>query len=252
MPRSMIAALVALLALGACGDDDAPSTEAAGQTATTTEPGLEADTCDAATAFTATLFGGPEGGPAAAEYTATAILPALDALAAVAPDDLAAPVAALQDAAQAASDAGEAVDETPELGEALNAVSAAVHDGCELTAIDATAIDYGYQGIPATVPAGPASIALTNEGTEEHEIVVFRRNDGVTAGVEELLALPEAEAESMFAFTTATGGAPGETRYAPAELEPGSYFAVCFVSLGGAEDGPPHFTEGMIAEFDVT
>jgi hypothetical protein len=37
----------------------------------------------------------------------------------------------------------------------------------------------------------------------------------------------------------------------PEELEPGEYVMVCFVSVGGAEDGPPHFTQGMKYEFTV-
>lgn len=33
--------------------------------------------------------------------------------------------------------------------------------------------------------------------------------------------------------------------------DPGSYIAVCFIPIGGGEEGPPHFTGGMVAEFDV-
>src|SRR5690606_4951888 len=35
------------------------------------------------------------------------------------------------------------------------------------------------------------------------------------------------------------------------DLDPGSYIAVCFIPIGGGEEGPPHFTGGMVAEFDV-
>ena len=32
---------------------------------------------------------------------------------------------------------------------------------------------------------------------------------------------------------------------------PGEYAMVCFIPVGGAEDGPPHFTQGMVQEFIV-
>jgi hypothetical protein len=35
------------------------------------------------------------------------------------------------------------------------------------------------------------------------------------------------------------------------DLEPGRYAAVCFIPIGGGEDGPPHFTGGMVAELEV-
>ena len=38
---------------------------------------------------------------------------------------------------------------------------------------------------------------------------------------------------------------------AAADDEPGSYVVSCFVPVGGAEDGAPHFMEGMTAEFEV-
>ena len=36
------------------------------------------------------------------------------------------------------------------------------------------------------------------------------------------------------------------------DLEPGRYAAVCFIPIGGGEDGAPHFTGGMVAELEVT
>ena len=36
-----------------------------------------------------------------------------------------------------------------------------------------------------------------------------------------------------------------------ATLDPGRYIAVCFLPAGGAEGSPPHFMQGMTAEFEV-
>ena len=82
-------------------------------------------------------------------------------------------------------------------------------------------------------------------------MVMFRKADGETRSFEELFSLSEEEAGDAVQFTTATYSPIGATTYAFAELEPGSYATVCFIPVGGAEDGPPHFTEGMLAEFEV-
>ena len=57
----------------------------------------------------------------------------------------------------------------------------------------------------------------------------MRINDDVTLSVDELLALPEEESETMatpaaFAFTF-----PGTTGYTVADLTPGRYVALCFL-----------------------
>jgi hypothetical protein len=87
---------------------------------------------------------------------------------------------------------------------------------------------------------------------EPHELVLFRVNDGVTETIEELLALPEEEA---FSKVTPAGvvfaDAPGSEAATMLDLEPGRYAAVCFIPIGGGEDGPPHFTGGMVAELQV-
>ena len=56
-----------------------------------------------------------------------------------------------------------------------------------------TAADYAFQGVPSEVDSGVTSFEFKNGGTEVHEMVVFRINDGVTETVDELLAMPEEE-----------------------------------------------------------
>lgn len=126
--------------------------------------------------------------------------------------------------------------------------------------------EYFFGGLPTTVPAG-TSLSLDNQGEELHELIVARKNDGVTQSWEELLQLSDEEA---FQYVTLVGGrplfaGPGEiaegTLVIPSE---GEYIALCFIPQGmtemPAEDadpstipgGPPHFVLGMIQTFTGT
>ena len=95
-----------------------------------------------------------------------------------------------------------------------------------------------------------------------------RINDG-SLSVEELLSLPQEEAEAKTTFMGLALAFPGETGQAVIDLVPGGYAALCFlpehadpemiVQMGGPEDtmpagadfGPPHYTLGMVHEFHV-
>jgi hypothetical protein len=81
---------------------------------------------------------------------------------------------------------------------------------------------------------------------------VFRINDDETRSLEEILQLPEEEQMELATPVTFAFAPPGGSFTAFADLEPGRYAALCFIPVGGGEDGPPHFTEGMFAEFQVT
>ena len=133
---------------------------------------------------------------------------------------------------------------------------------CDFQELAVTAVDYAFEGAPATLAAGTYSALLTNEGNEQHEMIVFRKADGVTESIPELLELPEEEAETKIAFAGAAFAPPGESGGSLIELEPGQYGMVCFIPVGttadvdpeaaeGGESGPPHFTQGMLTEFTV-
>ena len=53
--------------------------------------------------------------------------------------------------------------------------------------------DYGFTGLPTSLPAGVISFELTNAGSEPQVMVLVRKNDNVTETFDELLALPEDE-----------------------------------------------------------
>jgi len=132
-----------------------------------------------------------------------------------------------------------------------------------------------------TVPVG-TSFTLQNAGTEVHEMVLVRKNDGVTQTWDELLTLPE---DQVTQFVTPVGSAiaaPGTTGDMPVQVtQEGDYLMICFIPQGtysmpptasgepgmssepsmepsmaagspGASMGIPHFMLGMEQEFTVT
>lgn len=122
---------------------------------------------------------------------------------------------------------------------------------CDFESASVNGVDYAFEGVPETLPAGTVAIDFTNSSeAEEHEMVVFKKNDP-SMTVEQLMEMPEEEAETKITFAGAAFAPPGGEATALLDLEAGAYTMVCFVPVGGAEEGPPHFTEGMVAEFSV-
>jgi hypothetical protein len=249
-----VAALVAVLGLGltACGDDDSSgddaSTEAAGVTTTTAPEGLPVEVCDSVQAL-GEVFAQTEG-PPTPEFMEDTFLPAVNDVVEAAADEDAVLEPALEVQALV-EESGAEVDVDAVLA-AYNDVVGPTHTECGYEEVDVNAIDYGYENVPETVPAGVVSIAMTNEGNEQHEMILFRRGDGETRPVEDLLALPEDEFGQVMTFTSANVVEPGATGVANAELTPGGYVGICFLPVGGGEEGPPHFLEGMVTEFEVS
>lgn len=130
-------------------------------------------------------------------------------------------------------------------------------ENCDVQQLEITAIDYGYQGIPVELEKGYTVVEFHNEGEENHEILLLKKNPGVTESAQELLAMPEEEAMSKVTIVNA-GFAPsgGSSTVSWSLTESGDYIAVCFLPVGSVGetqgDGPPHFTEGMVQEFTVS
>jgi len=142
--------------------------------------------------------------------------------------------------------------------------------------VEVNAVDYAFEDLPASVPAG-TTLGLTNSSTAEaHELVAFRLPDDETRPVADLLQLSEEEVGPILADEPATVivAPPGETG-APIVgdgtlTEPGRYAILCFIPIGADPEeylsaaeaatadsppqisgGPPHFTAGMFGELTV-
>lgn len=243
----------------------APDTTEASETTAGSETtvGGEADPaafCQAAVDVQSVInaLDGPAGDPAALE-------PALAAVEASTPEEIAEPAGVIVEIGRAQAEGGEISPEDEEafIG-AIGEVTAWMSDNCDYESVDVVGVDYRFDGVPETLPAGPAIFNFANEGTEQHEYVMFRLNDDTTETVEELLALPEEEVFTKITFAGFAYADPGESSGLIADLTPGRYAAVCFIPVGSTPEaveeatansteiqGPPHIMEGMVAEFTV-
>ena len=226
-----------LLALGACGGDDGDAEAAC-------------DTWVAAdTAVTGYLFAG--------QGDAASVNAALDAAIDAADGDNADTLTELKAKAQPQIEDPDSEPSDELLGLYGDAIAWAGESCDGVETIDVQAMDYHFEGIPEQLSTGYHVVNFENAGTEMHEMLTIRINDGVTESVEELINLPEEEVESKITMINAEFAPPGGTDVGSWNLtQPGNYAVLCFIPVGSAGEaegeGPPHFTQGMIHEFTVS
>lgn len=143
--------------------------------------------------------------------------------------------------------------------------------------VEVTLVDFDFEGLPESVPAG-TKFTVRNESEKElHEMVVMRIPDEEERPIDEIAQLPEAELGALFAgepamvLLAAPGGEQIDAVGDGTIDEPGRYAVVCFIPTGidpdvylnapptpegppelPADAGPPHFMQGMYAEVLVT
>jgi hypothetical protein len=247
-------AALALLALSsglaACGDDDedfAAYCEPTGKIESIGEPDIDFEHASE-----------EEIAAAAKVFANEKLKPLADEIVANAPDEISDEIKVLQNAVVELGETGDfeaAFDDKVE--KASDVTHAFDLDNCGWERIDVTAKDYKFEGIEAELEPGITSFEFKNMGKESHELVLLRKNDGVTETFKQLLELPEDQARNKVTSVGGTGGDPGDEDYVVADLTAGDYMAICFISVGttGEDhegDGPPHFTKGMRQEFTVS
>ncbi len=272
-----VVALLAVTALtmAACGESDdsaAPGDETTttAPRSTTTEAAAQGDLvafCDALVAIDSDT--GPEIDfetatdeeqmKAIQEYAAT-FEPKLQAAEETAPEEVAEAVNAAGRLVRGGLETGDdSFFESPEFTEAEDTIDQYALGNCGFEEVDVTGTEYAFEGVPETLGAGQTAFAFANDGSELHELALFRINDDAEGTFEELLQLPEEEAMTMGTPVGFAFAAPGEADSLFLDLEPGRYGLVCFLPVGSTPDSdeeaiaenPPHFTQGMLAEFTV-
>jgi hypothetical protein len=143
------------------------------------------------------------------------------------------------------------------------------------------ATDSGYQGVPGTLPAGQARFSFTNDSkTRDHEMSLFRINDGVNESFDQILAEDEAQQKKdadaqqgggqsggrqggqnppadqnppppRMTYFGGNGAGPGESAKMDliGNLPAGRYGIASF--LPADESGTPDYKKGLKAEFTV-
>ncbi len=124
-------------------------------------------------------------------------------------------------------------------------------DVCGFKELAVGAKEYEFVDVPETLEAGTYSLALTNEGKEPHVFLLFKKNDGETRSAEEIANLSEEEGEKAVTFAGATFAEPGANASGITTFEAGDYIFLCDIPVGGGDEGPPHYTEGMFGELTV-
>ena len=150
------------------------------------------------------------------------------------------------------------------------------------------AVDYSYQGVPASLPAGEVRISFANDSKNEaHEMQLYRINDGVNESFDQILADDEAQNQQQqqqqnqqqnqagggqggqngqtppstqnpppapkMTFFASTGAGPGDSAKMDliGKLPAGRYGMVCYLPVNGDDAQGPHYKKGMKAEFTV-
>lgn len=156
------------------------------------------------------------------------------------------PFAALEEKAKAYGfkDCGGA-----EKTETFGGVELSADEQAKATKLAVEGFEYGYKGVSATLPAGPAVISFTNIGTENHEIGVIRVKPGVTAAQAIAKAKADPDDESYVEeFLGAAYALKGEHTDLSVKLKSGLYGYACMIK---AADGNAHAVKGMISTFTV-
>lgn len=251
------ASLVLAAGVAACGDDDDEADNSSDTTVASGEPAA-GDTdafCSALVEFNGAVLSSEIDESSSEEdivATGEMLKPMFDEVEANAPEAVADQAATLKGYIDPLVEGdASAFNSDATFEEYTSFVEDAVGE-CGFEEVAVTGVDYAFEGVPATMEAGTVSFAFTNDSeSEEHEMIVLRKADGVDLSWAELLELPEEESMEKAEFKAAAFAPPGETGTTLAELDAGDYAMICFIPVGGGEDGPPHFTAGMIHEFTV-
>ncbi len=144
----------------------------------------------------------------------------------------------------------------------------------EAEVVEVTLVDFAFEDLPGSVPAGTRFTVVNEAERELHELVAFRLSDDDERSVEELTALSPVELVEALGEPTTVLLAEPDGPVIPAVGdgtldEPGRYAIMCFIPTGvepavyleaaaeteegppQVDGGPPHFVHGMYAELTV-
>jgi len=133
-----------------------------------------------------------------------------------------------------------AATETESFAEDTAVVDEYIGTECGFESVEVTAVDYAFDADLDSLEAGQVAFGFATES------------------IEELLELPEEQADTKVTFLGVSFAAPGGEDVMYADLDAGRYVMICFIPTGSTSmedaetaDGQPHFTNGMLREFTI-
>jgi hypothetical protein len=110
--------------------------------------------------------------------------------------------------------------------------------------------DFSFQ-LPNSIPSGPVTLKVTNQGPQIHEADIVRLAQGKTLqDLQNFLNQPNPTGAPPFESAGGLGAIQaGTSAWLKLNLKPGNYAVVCFVP--DAKTGKPHFMLGMLNSFTV-
>jgi hypothetical protein len=201
-----------------------------------------------------------EAAEASREFVSTTLRPLADRLLALAPLEVAQAYMVQAEALAEAEKTGDMTTpfQTREVQAAVDTAHQFDIANCDWSVVNVTTADYAYEGVPSTLKPGVATFNFENpsDNDESHQMLIVRKNKGVTQSIEKLLTLDPEEARKKLTFVAGTFADPGNDDYIVTRLEPGDYAVVCLLPLESGEENSNgtaalHASEGEIAEFTV-
>jgi hypothetical protein len=191
---------------------------------------------------------------------AQALDKALSGAESTAPPEIAADVQSIAGIIRGAAQSNQDPTENPAFDQNVAAIDQYRYNSCGYEQLQATGIEYEFQGLPKTVPAGKVAIQFTDNGAEIHELEVLRIKGKDSA--KKLVGLSEKEFSKKAEQVGSTFAMQGQTSYAFADLsKPGRYLVVCHLPVGstspqaaeeaGKKHAKSHAQEGMYATITV-
>jgi hypothetical protein len=243
------------LGLSACAGGGTPAAAPPASAAPAADP--NAATCDNLLKLDAVPT--PDGDPSAPpdpegnKAWGAAVLPLLTGAAATAPADLEPTLTALQPVVQASATDGTAIpfDDPAVLGNIAKYESWA-YQNCGYQQVSVMGVDFRFDGMPATLKAGPTAIQMMNHSAANQiHVMLILKSPDPNLTVEQFTAIPMEQLMTQFQpLPGAVLAPPGQQGGLLVDLEPGTYFFLCPV---GQEYGTaPHFLQGMINKVTVT
>jgi hypothetical protein len=191
---------------------------------------------------------------------AQALDKALSGAESTAPPEVAADVQSIAGIIRSAAQSNQDPTENPTFDQNLAAIDQYRYNSCGYEQLQATGIEYEFQGLPKTVPAGKVAIQFTDNGAEIHELEVLRVKGKDSA--KKLAGLSEKELSKKAEEVGSTFATQGQTGYAFADMsKPGRYAVPCHLPVGstspqaaeeaGKEHAKTHAQRGMYADITV-